>query len=123
MGEKLVNGVMTFVNTKAVRALKDGIIFTLPLTMIGSIFLLLAQLPSPAINNFLISIFGENFRTPLFQVYGATFNIIALVAVVAIAYQYAKLCNHDGLNAGFLALVTFLILSPGSKTDAASGIT
>jgi len=123
MGEKLVNGVMTFVNTKAVRALKDGIIFTLPLTMIGSIFLLLAQLPSVAINNFLASVFGENFRTPLFQVYGATFNIIALVAVIAIAYQYAKLCNHDGLMAGFLALVTFLILAPGSKTDAASGVT
>lgn len=51
LNEKVIPVVMKFVNLKGVIALKDGILFTLPLTLIGSVFLLLAQLPYQPLND------------------------------------------------------------------------
>lgn len=36
---------MKFANAKPVKALKDGFVIVMPLTLIGSIFLLLSNLP------------------------------------------------------------------------------
>ncbi|PKM51375.1 MAG: PTS cellobiose transporter subunit IIC [Firmicutes bacterium HGW-Firmicutes-7] len=121
--DTIINSVMKAVNTKGVLALKEGILYTLPLTMVGSIFLLLAQLPIKALNDWFTSIFGPAWTEPLFQVYNATFAIIALVSVITIAYAYAKNSGHDGLMAGILSLVVFLITTSSSVTDAASGVT
>jgi len=43
--------VMKFVNTKAIQALQDGMIYTLPFILIGSIFLILGNIPIPAVAN------------------------------------------------------------------------
>ena len=47
--KKFVDGMMAFVNTKGVTAIKDGIVFSMPLLIVGSIFLILANLPVPAL--------------------------------------------------------------------------
>lgn len=116
LSEKLIPGVMKFVSLKPVVALKDGIMFTLPLTLVGSVFLLLAQIPVPAINDFIASIFGAGWTDPLWQAFGATFKIIALVATMGIAYSYAKNEGHEPLSAGVISLVVFLITIRGSVT-------
>ena len=41
INEKILPSVMKFVNTKAVVALKDGMVYALPFIIIGSIFLIL----------------------------------------------------------------------------------
>lgn len=41
--------VMKFVNTKAIRALRDGMLLSLPFIMVGSLFLLLASFPVPSV--------------------------------------------------------------------------
>jgi len=50
--KKVIPVVMKFVNLKSVIVLKEGILYTLPLTMIGSLFLLLAQI---SFNKYIIS--------------------------------------------------------------------
>ena len=47
--KKFVDGMMAFVNTKGVTAIKDGIVFSMPLLIVGSIFLILANFPVPAL--------------------------------------------------------------------------
>ena len=111
LNEKVIPAVMKFVNLKPVVALKDGILFTLPLTLVGSVFLLLAQLPIPALNEWIASIFGAGWTEPLFQAYNATFKIIALVATMGIAYSYAKNEDHEPLSAGIIAFVVFILTS------------
>ena len=46
--KKFVDRMMAFVNTKGVTAIKDGIVFSMPLLIVGSIFLILANFPVPA---------------------------------------------------------------------------
>lgn len=53
LNETVIPAVMKFVNLKPVVALKDGILFILPLTLIGSVFLLLAQIPYQPFNDWM----------------------------------------------------------------------
>jgi len=105
--EKLLPAVMKFVNTKGVTALKDGLIYTMPLTIVGSVFLLLANFPIEAVVNWLDSM---SLLEPLHQAYGATFNIVALVGVMAIAYKYVTNEGYEGFSAGILGAVSLIIL-------------
>ncbi|PRR79323.1 PTS sugar transporter subunit IIC [Clostridium vincentii] len=109
LNEKIIPGVMKFVNLKPVAALKDGILFTLPLTLVGSVFLLLAQLPIPALNEWIASIFGAGWTEPLFQAYNSSFKMIAIVATMGIAYSYAKNEEHEPLAAAVMAFVSFIL--------------
>ena len=68
--------------------------------------LLLANFPVPAVVNWFDSM---GWIDPLNQAYGATFNIIALIGVVGIAYKYVKNEGYEALNAGVLAAVTFIL--------------
>ncbi|WP_326512097.1 PTS sugar transporter subunit IIC [Clostridium intestinale] len=107
--EKLINIVMKFVELKGIVALKDGIIYTLPMSLIGSVFLLLAQIPYQPFNDWMAGIFGAGWTEPLFQVYNSTMAIMAVVAVIGIAYMYAKNEGHEPLGAGIIAFAVFLI--------------
>ena len=109
LSQKLIPQVMKFVNLKPVIALKDGILFILPLTLIGSVFLLLAQIPYQPFNDWMSSTLGANWTEPLMQAYGASFKIIALVAAIGIAYTYAKNEGYEPLSAGIISLVIFLL--------------
>ncbi len=43
INEKLLPPVLKFVNTKAITALRNGMLYTMPFTIVGSVFLLLAN--------------------------------------------------------------------------------
>jgi len=109
--DKILPHIMKFVNSKPITAIKDGFIYTMPLTIIGSVFLLLAFVPIPGYGDFMANLFGQDWAAPLFQVVGATFDILALVGVFGVAYAYV---THEGLNgvsAGIFSIVSLLIVS------------
>lgn len=114
--------VVKFAEIKSVVALKDGFILTLPITLIGSIFLLIMAFPIEGWNEFMTGIFGEGWAQPLQQVSEATFGILALFSVLGIAYKYAEGEGCDGITCAMLALGSFFIvtkasyLTPGGET-------
>lgn len=117
--DNIMPKILKFSESKPVRALKDGVLNIIPLSLIGSVFLLLAQIPSKSINNFIIGIFGKNFTDPLFKVYGASFAIMALITVFSIGYSYVKNEGYEGLSAGIISLVSFLVLVNDFTLDSA----
>ena len=112
LNEKVVPVVMKFVNLKGIQALKDGILFTLPLNIVGSVLLLIACFPSVTVTNFFASVFGPSWNDPLFKVQGSTMGIMAIVSVIGIAYTYAKNEGYEPLSAGVAGLVVFIITTP-----------
>jgi PTS system cellobiose-specific IIC component len=79
--------VMKFVNTKPMLSLRDGMVLSLPFIMIGSVFLLLASFPLPAVANWM----NENGLTQFWsQAYNCTFGIGSVFSVIGIAYTWAK---------------------------------
>lgn len=117
INNKILPPIMKFVNTKAIIALKDGMLLSLPFIMIGSLFLLLASFPIPAVANWM----NQTGLTPFWnQAYNASFGIVSVFAVVGIAYQWAKNEGVEGLPAGMTAFVGFLILM-NSTTPVMNG--
>lgn len=108
----LLGKVLQAVNSKPIVAIKEGFMLTMPLTIVGSVFLLFAFIPISGYNEFMASIFGAGWQTPLFQVVGATFDILALVGAFGISYTYVKYEGYPGANAGVLSIVCMLILLP-----------
>lgn len=115
--DKVFPAVMNFVTSKPISAIKDGMITTISLTVIGAIFLLLANFPFDPIKQFFIQV---GLQQHMMQVYRASFNILSFVAVFAVAYQYAKHSGKDGIGAGILAEVVFFTLIP--HTQAVAGV-
>ncbi|WP_297951125.1 PTS sugar transporter subunit IIC [uncultured Lactobacillus sp.] len=107
INQKILPPIMKFINTRAIKALKDGMVLSLPFIMVGSVFLLLASFPIPAVANWM----NQMGLTPYWnQAYNASFGIVAVFAVVGIAYTWAKNEHVEGLPAGMTAFVGFLII-------------
>ena len=68
LNEKVVPVIMKFVNMKGIIALKDGMLYTLPLNIVGSLFLLIAAFPLESFTNFMANTFGPNWNDPLYNV-------------------------------------------------------
>ncbi len=120
MNDKVIPPVLEFINTKPVQALKNGMMVVMPLTIVGAIFLLLAYFPIPAVEDAFLA-WG---LTPVFlAIYGATFNLLGVVACVAIAYNWVKMSGYEALPAAIWALCTMVLLMPQTVTDATTGAT
>lgn len=112
--EKVTPAFARFANAKPVLAIKDGFILTMPMTIIGSLFLLILALPIPGWEKFMTGLFGADWTLPLTQVVGATFDILALIGVFGIAYSYVKNEKIEGVPAGILGIIAFLIITQSS---------
>ena len=84
INDKILPPMMNFVNTKAVQALKEGMVYSMPLIIIGSIFLIIANFPVAAVTDALAA---AGIIDILNKAYAATFNINAMIAVIGIAYN------------------------------------
>ncbi len=107
----ILDKILVVVNSKSIVAIKEGFMLTMPLTIIGSVFLLIAFVPIEGYGEFMSGIFGPEWSVPLFQVVGATFDILAMIGTFGIAYTYVKYEGHVGTNAGVLAIVSLLIIN------------
>ncbi|MGC6768683.1 PTS sugar transporter subunit IIC [Enterococcus sp. LJL128] len=120
INEKLLPPVLKFVNTKPITALRNGMLYTMPFTIVGSIFLLLANIPYTPLADWVTE---SGLAVYFNQAFGASFAIMAVFAVIGIAYSYVKAEGFEGLPAGMIGLVIFILFMAGEVTDAESGVT
>lgn len=120
INDKILPPVLKFVNTKPVLALRNGMLITMPFTIVGSFFLILANFP---INSVAQWISNEGLDVYFNQAYGASFGIMSFFAVVGIAYAYVKHEGLEALSAGMIALVLFILTMVSHVSDTDSNVT
>lgn len=107
--DKIIPPIMSFINTPVMQALKDGLLYAMPMMIVGSVFLLLQQFPWMPVQDFLKSI-------GLYDIFGITyantFNIMALITSIGIAFTYVKNAGYEGLPAGIISLSCWLMSQP-----------
>ncbi|API91401.1 permease IIC component [Virgibacillus pantothenticus] len=106
-------------NQRHLRALRDGILLSMPLIIIGSIFLILGNLPIEGYPDWLDSIGVAHIFN---KIVNGSFGLMALVAAFGIAHSLAEDYEVDGVSAGITSLAAFIIVTPDLITDAGSGI-
>jgi PTS system cellobiose-specific IIC component len=114
INDKIIPPVMAFINTPVMQALKDGLLYSMPMMIVGSVFLLLQQFPWSPVQTFLQNI-------GMYDIFGVTYNntfsIMALVASVGIGYTYVKNAGYEGLPAGVISLSCWLMSQPQTITS------
>lgn len=117
INEKLLPPVMKFVNTKAVTAIKNGMLYPIPFIVIGAIFLILGQFPIQSVQDYLNNI---GVGPVLMQASNASFGIMSLFAVFGITYSWVHDEGYDAAPAGLLAVVVDILLQPDTITQVTS---
>lgn len=112
---KYIMPMTEFFNTnKELVAIKDGMVRVMPLTIIGSLFLLIYNLPylaeyAPGLQANLAAFFSKGFLS--------TMAVISLIALVSIGSEYAKGLKIDTTTGSIVALVSFLTVTPITDLD------
>lgn len=120
-------------NQVHLKALKDGMISTIPLTVVGGIFLILGNPPvvkgMEATNFFTKFLLGwGNWaaanKDAILTPYKVSFALMAVFVAFAVAYNLAKNYKMDPLSNAIVSVTTFLMVSaPIKKVVLASALT
>lgn len=102
---------------KHLLAIRDGLILIMPLTIVGSIFIIIGELPIPAYQDFMIGILGKEFWGSFVwsMAFPATMGISALIAVFGITFSFVHNEDLDGLPAAAIAVGAYFFLLDGSQ--------
>jgi cellobiose PTS system EIIC component len=92
-------------------SLRDGLELSMPLMIVGSMLIVIAEFPLNAYQDFMISVFGKNWAWWSWDViFPSTIGLAALFVVFGVAYSLAKSYNHEPLPSGVLAISAYFIL-------------
>lgn len=115
--EKITPPLTKVSEVKQLRAIRDGIISTMPLILIGCMFLVIFNFPIASWKEWITpkaGVFLIPFRT--------TVSLMALYASYGMGYALAKSYNLDGVSGGVLTMAAFVLMNvPKTVLDAASG--
>lgn len=96
-------------NQKHIQAIRDGIIVTMPLTIIGSLFLIIGNFPIESYTKWL----GETgIAEKLSYPVTASFGLMGIIACIGISYRLSEKYNVDPLTGAVLSFCTFILVTP-----------
>ncbi|MEQ6355425.1 PTS sugar transporter subunit IIC [Lysinibacillus sp. M3] len=123
--EKFVPVAARVGNQRHLVAIRDGFITIMPLTIVGSLAVLVNNLPIKFYQNALDAIWKHETWTQWGgNIWGATFGVLSLLLAFTIAYNLAKSYDKDGLSAGVISLssyMTFGTFAEGGLTGLTTG--
>lgn len=90
MIEKLDILASKLANQQTISALRKGLLYLMPLILIGSIVLALISLPIPAYQNFMMHVFGEGWKEIGLSIHKCTLRIMAILALITVSYAVSK---------------------------------
>ncbi|WP_077328636.1 PTS sugar transporter subunit IIC [Virgibacillus siamensis] len=92
-------------------AIRDGFVTIMPLMILGSMAVLINNLPIAPYQDFLTSIFGgdiwKKFGGNLWE---GTFQVISILVAFTIAYQLARSYDKDALSSGIVSVASLVII-------------
>ncbi len=123
MDEKLSTPMAKLAEQRHLRAIRDGIIATLPLIIVSSMFMVIAFLPNSMPSDWGITQFIAANQTKILMPYRVSMYIMTLYAVFGIGYSLAQSYDLDGLSGGILSELAFLLtIIPSSIPAVTEGI-
>lgn len=109
LDEKLSGPMGKLAEQRHLRAVRDGVIATLPMIIVSSMLLVIAFLPNQLPAEWGITQFIKANANNILLPYRVTMFIMTLYATFGIGYSLAKSYKLDGLSGGILSVIAFLL--------------
>src|SRR6476660_7339144 len=94
-------------------AIRAGMVSIAPLTIIGGLFLIAANLPVAGWEE-RVKPYADLLQIPV----TATFGLLALFACFFVAYDFAKQLKQEAINSAAVATVIFLLINIDAKSQS-----
>lgn len=94
-------------NNKYLMALRDGMVASMPMMMIGSILLIITEIPIQPYQDFMARNLGEGWKWFSDAGTAATINLAAIFAIVGIATSLARSHKKDTVMAIIVSLAAY----------------
>lgn len=107
LDEKFSTPMAKLAEQRHLRAVRDGIVATLPIIIVGSFFLIIAFPPVPA--DTALALWAKENMVTILLPYRLTMYIMSLYAAWGIGYSLSKSYDMDGVSGANLAVVAFLM--------------
>lgn len=107
MFDSITNAMLNLAQNRYIRAIRDGIVATLPLIMVGSIFLIVAFPPLPA--TWGITIWAKANAATILLPYRMTMFIMTIYAVIGIGHSLAVSYDLDPVSGSIIATTGYLL--------------
>lgn len=120
MEEKLSVPMAKLAEQRHLRAIRDGIIATLPLIIVSSMFMVIAFLPNSMPADWGITQFLLTHQFKILLPYRVSMYIMTLYAVFGMGYSLANSYELDPLSGGILSELAFLLTVLPKTVPAAS---
>lgn len=117
--EKMLPIAAKLGSNKVLISIRDGITLSMPLIIIGSLFLIIASFPIDAWTIWLTNVGIDVY---LWKGVDSSFGLMGLVASFGIANSLARQHKVDGISAGIIALSSFIVVTPFVKGESGAGI-
>ncbi len=109
MDEKLSTPMARLAEQRHLRAIRDGIIATLPIIIVSSMFLVIAFMPNQLPADWAITAFIKANVGKILLPYRMAMFIMTLYAVFGIGYSLARSYKLDGLSGGIIAELAYML--------------
>lgn len=102
--EKMIPPLVKVGNQRHLMAIRNGLAITIPFIIVGSIFLILGNLPFAWWPDFI-----GGFADKMNVVVNSTFGVLGVVAAIGIGYYLAKSYELDPITGSVISFVAFLL--------------
>ncbi|MGL4859528.1 MAG: PTS sugar transporter subunit IIC [Enterobacteriaceae bacterium] len=103
--DKVAGKLIAFGENTIMQSIRNGMMLTIPFTIIGSIFIILRSFPVQAWSDF-VDPYGALIEVG----YNLTFGMLAIIAAIGVSYNLARFLHTNQLNAALITLISFCIL-------------
>ena len=111
MERKLMPLSQRISSNKYLVALRDGLMLSMPLLIIGSLAIVIGDFPVPAFHEFMTGLVGEVWGSWCWDmVIPATMGLVALLAVIGVSYSLASENEVEPLPAVAISLASYFML-------------
>lgn len=118
--EKFASPMARLAEQRHLRAIRDGIIATLPLIIVASMFLVIGFLPNQLPEDWAIAVWIKEHAGDILLPHRVSMFIMTLYAVFGIGYSLAKSYDLDGLSGAIISELAYLLTIVPQVGPAAS---
>lgn len=99
-------------NAKGFQAFRNAFFGLMPLTIMGSVFMLVTDFPIPGWADLTNSLFGEGWMDLISPAYRATLNMLGLLFAGTFCHELGKNNKLDQLTLTVLGIVSYVVVAP-----------